>query len=162
VLVAVLMAVLAACGDDGEEGATATTVAEGAPQKFACLDFEARVVNGPNAGRAWTGDLVLGVDKTGLFTGFLVPSQYVDRDKLEVRDTTKALCRAIGQRNGAQISWFLYCQQGERIFGTGQITSQAGEEELRGIISGPRDEDTGVYHGRNYPPYIRTISGDAS
>ncbi len=60
------------------------------------------------------------------------------------------------------MSWFLYCHQGERIFGTGQVTSFEGQEELRGIISGPRDEDTGVYHGSNYPPYIRIISPEAA
>ena len=164
----VFMAVVAACGDGGDdEAATATTQGStqgkaAAPQKLACLDFEAKVVNGPNAGRTWTGDLVLDVDQTGLFTGLLVPSQYVDRDKLEVRDKSKAICRAVGQRNGAQVSWFLYCQQGERIFGTGQVTSFEGQEELRGITSGPRDEDTGVYHGRNYPPYIRIISPEAA
>ena len=134
----VLLAVLAACGDDNDdEAATATTRATQAkattPQKFACLDFEAKVVNGPNAGRAWTGDLVLNVDENGFFTGLLVPSQYVDREKLEVRDKSKALCRAIGQRNGAQVTWFLYCQQGERIFGTGQVTTFEGNEELREI-----------------------------
>ncbi len=163
VLAFVLLGALAACGDDDENdtaAAPAPAPAEAKPEKFACLDFEARVVNGPNAGRAWTGDLVLDVDKTGLFSGVLVPSQYVDRETLAVSDRSKALCRAVGQRNGAQVSWFLYCQQGERIFGTGQVTTQGGNEELRGIISGPRDEDTGVYHGRNYPPYIRTISGD--
>jgi hypothetical protein len=89
----------------------------------------------------------------------LVPSDQVDRKTLEVRDRSKAVCRAIGQRNGLMISWVLYCTTGERVFGTGQFTTnEAGDEEVRGIISGPKDEDTGVYHGRNYPPYIRIIS----
>ena len=85
----------------------------------------------------------------------------VDRQTLVVRDRSGAICRAVGQRNNAQVSWFLYCQNGERIFGTGQITPTGNnEQELRGIISGPTDRDFGVYHGRNYPPYIRIISGD--
>lgn len=163
VLALVVLAVLAACGDDDDNGGgTAAPSTEAKPAKFACLDFEARVVNGPDAGRSWTGDLVLDVDKTGFFTGVLVPSQYVNRETLEVTDRSKAVCRAIGQRNGAQVTWFLYCQQGERIFGTGQVTTQGGNEELRGIISGPRDEDTGVYHGSNRPPYIRVISPDVN
>jgi hypothetical protein len=152
----VVLAVLAACGSDKPAKVGA---APGRAGKFACLDFQARVLSGPDNGRTWTGDLVLNADKNGVFTGMLVPQQYVDRDALVVKDPSKAVCRAVGQVNGLTISWFLYCQQDERIFGTGQLTTTAdGGEELRGITSGPKDDDTGVYHGRNYPPYIRIIS----
>jgi hypothetical protein len=120
----------------------------------------ATVTTGPNADRSWTGDLVLTQHDTGAFTGVLVPSSAVDRQTLEVRDRSGAMCRAVGQRNNAQVSWFLYCQGNERIFGTGQITAVGNEQELRGILSGPTDRDFGVYHGRNYPPYIRIISPD--
>jgi hypothetical protein len=40
------------------------------------------------------------------------------------------------------------------------VTVLGEGQELRGILNGPTDRDFGVYHGRNYPPYIRTISGD--
>jgi hypothetical protein len=147
-----LLAGLAACGGDDE-------AASG--DKFACFDFLAQVTSGPDAGKSWTGDLVLTPDETGAFTGVLMPLGQVDRTTLEVRDPSGAICRAVGQRNGAQVSWFLYCQNNERIFGQGQITpAPNGEQELRGIIQGPADNDFGIYHGRNYPPYIRTISGD--
>ncbi|HEX2119561.1 MAG TPA: hypothetical protein VHF91_10285 [Acidimicrobiales bacterium] len=110
-VVALLFALLAACSDD-DDGESATG------NRFACLDFVASVTTGPNAGRAWTGDLVLTQDDTGAFTGVLVPG--------------------------------------------GQITPvpNSRDQELRGIISGPTDGDFGVYHGRNYPPYIRIISPD--
>ena len=62
-LVFVLLAVLAACGGDDDDD-TAAAPPEAKPERFACLDFEASVVDGPNAGKAWTGDLVLDVDKT--------------------------------------------------------------------------------------------------
>jgi hypothetical protein len=120
----------------------------------------ATVTSGPNVGRAWSGDLVLTPDDTGAFTGMLVPPGVADRRTLEVRDESRAICRAIGQRNGAQVTWFLYCPNNERIFGTGQVTVIGDHQELRGITNGPTDSDFGVYHGRNYPPYIRTISGD--
>lgn len=150
----IFLAVLAACGGGGDEAGTTDN-------KFACFDFLARVTSGPGAGKSWTGDLVLTQDDTGAFTGLLVPVGQVDRTTLEVRDPSGAICRAIGQRNGAQVSWFLYCQNNERIFGQGQITVTANnDQELRGITQGPADNDFGIYHGRNYPPYIRTISGD--
>lgn len=154
-VVALLFALLAACSDD-DDGESATG------NRFACLDFVASVTTGPNSGRAWTGDLVLTQDDTGAFTGVLVPGGAVDRQTLEVRDNAGSICRAVGQRNNAQVSWFLYCDNGERIFGTGQITPvpNSRDQELRGIISGPTDGDFGVYHGRNYPPYIRIISPD--
>jgi hypothetical protein len=56
------------------------------------------------------------------------------------------------------VSWFLYCRDGSRIFGTGQVTAEGDAQQLRGIINGPTDADFGVYHGRNYPPFIRIIS----
>ena len=90
-----------------------------------------------------------------------MPVGAADRQTLEVRDRSGAICRAVGQRNNAQVSWVLYGQR-DRIFGTGQITPAGDHQELRGIISGPTDSDFGVYHGRNYPPYIRIISPDFS
>ena len=155
VVLALLLAVMVACSDDDDGGDEASSPTG---DRFACLDFVASVTTGPNAGRSWTGDLVLTQDKTGAFTGVLVPSSVVDRQTLEVRDRSGAICRAVGQRNNAQVSWFLYCQNNERIFGTGQITPVGNGQELRGILSGPTDRDFGVYHGRNYPPYIRIIS----
>ena len=163
--------VAGACGDsdDDEEAATPTTAARAsqpAPatgasgNRFACLDFEATVTSGPNAGKSWTGDLVLNPDETGAFTGVLVPVGVADRNTLEVKDRSKAICRAVGQRNGAQVSWFLYCPNNEVVFGIGQITPVGNVQELRGILSGPTPTDFGVYHGRNYPPYIRIISAD--
>ena len=150
-----LFAALVACGDDNNGGPTGN--------RFACLDFLISVTTGPNAGRTWSGDLVLTQDKTGAFTGLLVPVGAADRRTLVIRDRSGAICRAVGQRNGAQVSWFLYCQRNERIFGTGQITpAPGGGQELRGITNGPTDSDFGVYHGRNYPPYIRIISPQAS
>lgn len=116
------------------------------------------MTSGPNAGRSWTGDLILDADRTGAFTGLLVPVGEADRQTLEIRDRGRAICRAVGQRNGAQVTWFLYSQNNERIFGTGQITPVGEGQELRGIAQGPTDRDFGVYHGRNYPPYIRVIS----
>lgn len=146
-----LFALLAACSDDDDESATGN--------RFACLDFVATVTSGPNVGRSWSGDLILTEDDTGAFTGVLVPVGAADRQTLEVRDRSGTICTAVGQRNGAQVSWFLYCRDNERIFGTGQIRpTESGEQELRGITSGPTDADFGVYHGRNYPPYIRIIS----
>ena len=142
---------VAACGDSDDDGA-----ANGG--KFACLDFVASVTSGPNAGRSWSGDLILSADKTGAFTGLLVPVGDADRQTLEIRDRSRAICRAVGQRNGAQVTWFLFCQNNERIFGTGQVTPVGDGQELRGIAQGPTDRDFGVYHGRNYPPYIRIIS----
>jgi hypothetical protein len=152
-LIGILGATLLACGDNGEEEATTGG-------KFACLDFVATVTSGPNAGRTWNGDLILDPDETGAFTGRLVPVGAADRETLEIREGTRTICRAVGQRNAAQVSWFLYCENNERLFGTGQITVAGEGQELRGILSGPTDRDFGVYHGRNYPPYIRTISGD--
>ncbi len=151
-LIAALLLAASACSDNGGDSATGN--------RFGCLDFVAMVTSGPSAGRSWSGDLILTQDKTGAFTGVLVPPTAVDRQTLEVRDRSGAICRAVGQRNNAQVSWFLYCQNNERIFGTGQITPAGGnnEQELRGILSGPTDRDFGVYHGRNYPPYIRIIS----
>lgn len=153
VVLGLSFALLAACGgDDGGESATGN--------RFGCLDFVASVTQGPNAGKSWTGDLILTEREEGAFTGVLVPPGVADRQTLEVRDRSGAICTAVGQRNGAQVSWFLYCKNNERIFGTGQITPAGAEQELRGIISGPTDRDFGVYHGRNYPPYIRIISAD--
>lgn len=117
------------------------------------------MTSGPNAGRSWSGDLILKADDSGAFAGHLVPVGAADRQKLEVTDRSRIICRAVGQRNGAQVSWFLYCGN-ERIFGTGQITPVGDTQELRGITQGPSDSDFGVYHGRNYPPYIRIISPD--
>jgi hypothetical protein len=155
-VLAVLLA--GACGDDEEEAEQAQP---GPTQgRFACLDFVATVTSGPGAGKSWTGDLVLTPDATGAFTGHLVPVGAASRETLEVTDPSRAICRAVGQRNGAQVSWFLYCPNDEIIFGTGQVADIRGVQELRGITSGPGDSDFGVYHGRNYPPYIRTISGD--
>jgi hypothetical protein len=147
VTVGFLLTVLAACSDDKSAGRT-----------FACLDFLAQVTSGPNAGHMWTGDLILNQDRTGAFTGVLVAPGGADRETLKVHDDARKICRAVGQRNNAQVSWFLYCDNNERIFGTGQITPAGDHQELRGIISGPTDGDFGVYHGRNYPPYIRVIS----
>ncbi len=154
VLGGVLCAVLAACGDSDDNDESA------AGDKFACLDFVATVTAGPNAGRTWTGDLVLDPDETGAFTGRLVPLGTADRQTLEIREGAQTICRAVGQRNNAQVTWFLYCDNNERLFGTGQVTPIGEGQELRGILSGPTDRDFGVYHGRNYPPYIRIISGD--
>ena len=139
-----------------------TTKADAGPTegRFACLDFVATVTTGPGEGKSWTGDLVLTPDQTGAFTGVLVPVGAANRETIEVTDSSKAICRAVGQRNGTQVSWFLYCPENEVVFGTGQIAEFDGRQELRGILSGPGDSDFGVYHGRNYPPYIRTISGD--
>ena len=145
---------LAACGDDDDGEETA------AGDKFACLDFVATVTAGPNAGRSWSGDLVLDPDETGAFTGRLVPVGAADRQTLEIREGARTICRAVGQRNNAQVTWFLYCDNNERLFGTGQVTPIGESQELRGILSGPTDRDFGVYHGRNYPPYIRIISPD--
>jgi hypothetical protein len=155
-VLAVLLA--SACGDDGDD----EEQAQPAPTqgRFACLDFVATVTSGPGAGKSWTGDLILTPDETGAFTGQLVPVGAANRETLEVTDPSRAICRAVGQRNGAQVSWFLYCANNEVVFGTGQIAPIRGVQELRGITSGPGDSDFGVYHGRNYPPYIRTISGD--
>jgi hypothetical protein len=165
---AVLLA--GACGDDDDEESAAPPAAQSTqpaqdPQaartqgRFACLDFVATVTTGPGTGKSWRGDLVLTPDETGAFTGYLVPVGAANRETLEV-DRSKAICRAVGQRNNAQVSWFLYCANNEVVFGTGQITYIGGVQELRGILSGPNDRDFGVYHGRNYPPYIRIISGD--
>jgi len=168
-VVVVLVVLVAACSDDDEESAdrsaaTNQPATESQPvtgNRFGCLDFVASVTSGPNAGRSWSGDLILTQDDTGAFTGVLVPPGAADRQTLEVRDDSGAICRAVGQRNNAQVSWFLYCQNNEPIFGTGQITPAGrDQQELRGIISGPTDRDFGVYHGRNYPPYIRIISPD--
>lgn len=145
-----LLAVLVACSDDASSGANGG--------KFACLDFLATVTSGPNAGRSWTGDLVLNADKTGAFTGRLVRVGDVDRQTLEIHSGAGTICRAVGQRNGAQVTWFLYCDNNERLFGTGQVTPAGQDQELRGILQGPTERDFGVYHGRNYPPYIRIIS----
>lgn len=158
VLTLLLAAALVACG--GSDSASGNNGG-----KFACFDFVAMVTSGPNAGRSWSGDLILNADKTGAFTGLLVPAGAADRQTITVKDSSGAICRAVGQRNGAQVTWFLYCGS-DRIFGTGQVVptaaSQAGgpqtNQELRGIIQGPTDRDFGVYHGRNYPPYIRIIS----
>jgi len=152
-----MVAVLVACGDSKSAIDNAG--------KFACFDFVATVTSGPSAGRSWSGDLVLNADKTGAFTGYLVPPGAADRQNVTVKDTSAAICKAVGQRNAAQVSWFLYCGS-DQIFGTGQVTpvaqAQTGpvqtNQELRGIIQGPTDRDFGVYHGRNYPPYIRIIS----
>ena len=154
ILVLLLAVVATACSDDKDSGESSSPTGN----RFACLDFVATVTTGPSAGRSWTGDLVLTQDKTGAFTGVLVPSSAVNRQTLEVHDRSGAICRAVGQRNNAQVTWFLYCQNNERLFGTGQITPAGNDQELRGILSGPTDRDFGVYHGRNYPPYIRIIS----
>ena len=147
-----------ACGSDDD----ATQRADSGPTKgrFGCLDFVATVTSGPGTGKSWTGDLVLTPDETGAFTGYLVPVGAANRETMEVTDRSRAICRAVGQRNATQVSWFLYCPKDEVVFGTGQIAEFGGTQELRGITSGPADNDFGVYHGRNYPPYIRTISGD--
>ena len=150
-IVGLPFAALAACSGDDNQSAT------GKP--FACPDFLGSVTSGPRAGRSWTGDLILTQDETGAFTGVLVPVGATDRQTIEVRDRSGASCRAVGQRHGPQVSWFLDGQNNERILGTGQIRPVAnGEQELRGIINGPTDRDFGVYHGRNYLPYIRIIS----
>ncbi len=157
-----------ACGGDDDENAQpqagATTAAESTQTqgRFACLDFVATVTTGPGAGKSWSGDLVLTPDETGAFTGYLVPVGAANRETLEVTDRSKAICRAVGQRNAAQVTWFLYCPNNEVVFGTGQIAYVNGRQELRGILSGPGERDFGVYHGRNYPPYIRIISPEAS
>ena len=153
-LVLGLAVMAAACGDSDDDA-----VSNGG--KFACLDFVATVTSGPSSGRAWTGDLILNADETGAFTGLLVPVGDADREALEVRNRDRTICRAVGQRNGAQVSWVLYCGN-DRIFGTGQVTPVGADQELRGIIQGPTDRDFGVYHGSNRPPYIRIISGDRS
>jgi len=152
--IAVALAVLVACGGSSSNSADKSATAG----NFGCLDFLARVTSGPNAGKSWSGDLILNADKTGAFTGYLVPVGAADRKTLEIRDRSGIICRAVGQRNGAQVTWFLYCNGGDRIFGTGQITPVGDSQELRGIIQGPTDTDFGIYHGRNYPPYIRIIS----
>jgi hypothetical protein len=156
VVIGLLFVVLAACGDSDEDDAAKSATGG----NFACLDFLARVTSGPNAGKSWSGDLILKADDTGAFTGRLVPVGAANRETLEITDGARVICRAVGQRNGAQVSWFLYCANNERIFGTGQITVVGDSQELRGITQGPSDNDFGIYHGRNYPPYIRTISGD--
>ena len=148
-----LCAALVACGDSDDEETQAG-------DKFACLDFVATVTSGPNVGRSWSGDLVLDPDDTGAFTGRLVPVGSADRQSLEIRQGAPTICRAVGQRNNAQVSWFLYCDNNERLFGFGQVTPVGESQELRGILNGPTDRDFGVYHGRNYPPYIRIISAD--
>jgi hypothetical protein len=153
-VIGVLLIALAACGGSDDDEASDTG------DKFACLDFVAAVTTGPNAGRSWAGDLVLDPDDTGAFTGRLVPVGSVDRQTLEIREGSRVICTAVGQRNGAQVSWFLYCENNQRIFGTGQIRPVGDSQELRGITQGPTDQDFGVYHGRNYPPYIRIISPD--
>lgn len=164
------VALAGACGDDDDEAPAAAPAAQPTqpaqdPQaartqgRFACLDFVATVTTGPGEGKSWRGDLVLTPDETGAFTGYLVPVGAANRETLEA-DRSKAICRAVGQRNNAQVSWFLYCPNNEVLFGTGQITYIGGVQQLRGILSGPSDRDFGVYHGRNYPPYIRIISGD--
>ncbi len=154
--IGLVLAALVACGGSDDDASKSATAGN-----FACLDFLARVTTGPNAGRSWSGDLILKADKTGAFTGFLVPVGAADRKTLEIRDRSGIICRAVGQRNGAQVSWFLYCGT-DRIFGTGQITPVGDSQELRGITQGPTDNDFGVYHGRNYPPYIRIISPEAA
>ena len=149
------LAALAACGGSKNETSAAKSATAG---NFGCLDFLARVTSGPNAGKSWSGDLILNADKTGAFTGYLVPVGAANRQTLVIMDRSHVICRAVGQRNGAQVTWFLYCNGGDRIFGTGQITPVGDSQELRGIIQGPTDTDFGIYHGRNYPPYIRIIS----
>ncbi|MEA2931560.1 MAG: hypothetical protein QOI56_345 [Actinomycetota bacterium] len=165
-MVLLLAALLVACSDSTTSSGTGSAANEptspptsnAAGTKFACFDFLATVTQGPSLGRSWSGDLVLTPDETGAFTGLLVPAGAADHQTLEVRDPSGAICRAVGQRNGAQVSWFLYCRDGSRIFGTGQVTAEGDAQQLRGIINGPTDADFGVYHGRNYPPFIRIIS----
>jgi hypothetical protein len=152
-ILAVLALLTAACGDSADDNASTSNGG-----KFACLGFLATVTQGPDSGRFWSGDLVLEADRTGAFTGRLVAAGSADPQTLEIHSGAGTICTAVGQRNGAMVSWTLQCDQ-DRLFGTGQVTPVGDHQELRGILQGPADNDFGVYHGRNYPPFIRIISG---
>jgi hypothetical protein len=129
-----------------------------APNKFACLDFLVQVTSGPNAGKTIGGDLILTTDSSGGFVGNLVKAGDADRNTLTIRQGSEVLCTATGQVNGSQVSWILHCKDGSRVFGTGVVDTLAQSQELRGVTTGPDDRDFGIYHGRNYPPFIRIIS----
>lgn len=151
-VLALLATTAAACGDSADKNPSTSNAG-----KFACLGFLATVTQGPDSGRFWNGDLILEADKTGAFTGRLVPAGGADPQTLEIHSGAGTICTAVGQRNGAQVSWVLYCGK-DRLLGTGQVIPAGDHQELRGILQGPADNDFGVYHGRNYPPYIRIIS----
>ncbi len=133
--------------------------------RAACLGFAMQVTSGPNAGQTWTGDLLLDVDPTGFFDATLVPAGPANRAALERPDgplgTTRrgeALCHGTGQLAGTMAAWTLTCGA-DRLTGFGHIDTQTTpDQEMRGLVTGPTANDFGVFHGSNYPPYIRTIS----
>lgn len=146
-------------GASPSTGANGFATVEGVPpNKFACLDFLVKVTSGPHTGTTVGGDLVLTTDSGGAFAGDLVKVGDADRTTLTIRNGAEVLCTAVGQVNGAQVTWILHCKDGSRIFGTGLVDQVLDQQELRGVIAGPDDADVGVYHGRNYPPFIRIIS----
>jgi hypothetical protein len=165
-VVVIALVMLAGCSSGGSgtsappsTAANGFAATEGVPaNKFACLDFLVKVTSGPHAGKTVGGDLILTTDSGGAFAGDLVNVGDADRTTLTIRNGAEVLCTAVGQVNSAQVTWILHCKDGSRIFGTGLVDQVGGQQELRGVTGGPDDADTGVYHGRNYPPYIRIIS----
>jgi hypothetical protein len=158
-------------------GEVAHAQAQPAITRAACLGFTMDVTQGPNAGRSWTGDLLMDVDAAGFFDATLIPENPLARLLLALPEgppgvafRASATCFGTGQVYGTMVTWTLYCG-GDRLTGFGHIDPLAPPQdagglptggELRGMFVGPTSSDFGFFHGSRYPPYIRTISGDRS
>ncbi len=148
---------LAGCDKDDDTPASPTPAAS-APKRAACLGFNVTVTAGPDSGRTWDGDLMMTLEPSGYFTAVLVPVDSAVRATLTVTDSSTVMARATGQANGVSVNWILHFVGGEEVFGSGMIDLTVDPQTLRGITSGPTTSDRGVFHGRWFPPYIRTVS----
>ena len=144
---------LCSCDND-----SATAPVTPASKQAACLGFNITTVSGRDSGLTYDGDLIMTIEPSGYFTGALVPADPANQTTLRITDSTKIIARVTGQANGVQVSWLLYRGDSTRIFGSGMIDLNAPQQTLRGTTNGPDREDNGVFHGRWFPPYIRTVS----
>jgi hypothetical protein len=144
---------LAACDKD-----TPTSTPDQTIKKAACLGFNITITSGPDSGMTFDGDLMMSIEPSGFFKAALEPSNDADRASLFIGDSTRITNHATGQANGTSVTWILYTSDGKPLFGSGMIDLDADPQTLRGMVSGPAPNDIGIFHGRWFPPYIRTVS----
>jgi hypothetical protein len=151
-----IIAATALCSCDKDSATSPTTTP--ANKQAACLGFNVTTVSGRDSGVTYDGDLIMTIEPSGYFTGALMPADPANQALLSIGDSTRIKARVTGQVNGVQVSWLLYIGDSTRIFGSGMIDLNANPQTLRGSTSGPERNDIGIFHGRWFPPYIRTVS----